>query len=133
MIVASPSYLASSPALTAPEDVAAHRCVGFSPLAWRDSWRIDGRDIAVAPRLLTNCTESLRAAALAGLGLAVLPEWMVADALAAGALTRVLPDFATPTSDILAVYPTNRLIAPKVRAFVDHLVREMKRRGLGRR
>jgi DNA-binding transcriptional LysR family regulator len=130
-IVAAPSYLAANPAPKTPEEVAQHRCVGFSPLAWRDTWRIDGRDIAVKPRLLSNNTESLRAAALAGLGLVVLPEWMVADALASGALARVLPDCETPASGIFAAYPTNRLIAPKVRAFVDHLVRELKGRGVG--
>jgi DNA-binding transcriptional LysR family regulator len=130
-MVAAPSYLAANPALKRPEDVAHHRCVGFSPLAWRDTWRIDGRDIAVKPRVLTNSAESLRTAAIAGFGLVVLPEWMVADAIASGALARVLPECETPSSGIYAAYPTNRLIAPKVRAFVDHLARELKLRGVG--
>lgn len=131
VIVAAPSYLAANPAPKRPEEVALHRCVGFTPLAWRDTWSIGGRDIAVKPRLLSNNTESMRAAALAGIGLVVLPEWMVFDALASGALARVLAEFETPSSGIYAAYPSNRLIAPKVRAFVDHLVRELRARGMG--
>lgn len=130
VIVATPSYLVAHPAVRKPEDVASHRCIGFAPLAWRDTWTIDGRDIAIKPKVLSNETESMRAAALAGLGLVALPEWMVIDALTSGALTRVLPERQTPTSTIYALYPTNRLIAPKVRAFVDHLARDMRARGV---
>ena len=64
------------------------------------------------PRLLTNSCESLRAAALAGLGLAAVPEWLVADALVAGQLTRVLAGHEPPSGGIYAVYPTNRLLTP---------------------
>jgi DNA-binding transcriptional LysR family regulator len=86
----------------------------------------------VRPRLLTNNGESLRAAALAGLGLAAIPEWLVADALVAGQLTRVLADHETPSGGIYAVYPTNRLLASRVRLFVDHIVRDLRARGLPR-
>ena len=113
-----------------PGDVARHATVGFTPLAWRDTWRLGGHEVAVRPKLLTNSGESLRAAALAGLGLVALPDWMVVDLLTAGRLVRVLAEFATPESGIYAAYPTNRLIAPKVRAFVDHVVRDLNARGL---
>ena len=109
-----------------------HRLVGFTPLAWRDTWRIGKETIAVQPRVLTNNTESVRAAALAGLGLAAVPEWLVADALVAGQLTRVLADHETPSGGIYAVYPTNRLLASRVRLFVDHLARDLRQRGLPR-
>jgi DNA-binding transcriptional LysR family regulator len=59
-----------------------------------------------------------------------LPDWIVADALAAGQLTRVLPEYPTPEAGIYAVYPSNRLIASKVRVFVDHLARDLAQRGL---
>jgi hypothetical protein len=94
--------------------------------------RPGSKRIAVRPRLLTDNTESVRAVALAGAGLAALPNWMVSDALAAGQLTRVLPDHPGPTSGIYAVYPGNRLITPAVRAFVERLVRELRARGMGR-
>jgi DNA-binding transcriptional LysR family regulator len=131
-IVGSPIYLAAMGTPLRPRDILHHRLIGFTPLPWRDSWRIGKETIAVQPKVLTNNTESLRAAALAGLGLAAVPEWLVADALVAGQLTRVLDDHETPTSGIYAVYPTNRLLASRVRVFVDHLARDLRARGLPR-
>ena len=55
---------------------------------------------------------------------------MAADALAQGSLKRVLRRFETPVTGIYAVYPTRRLITPKVRVFVDHLARELRARGV---
>jgi DNA-binding transcriptional LysR family regulator len=130
VIVASPCYLARQGIPTVPRDVARHRCVGFAPLAWRDTWRLGTESVPVRPVLLTDNAESLRAAALAGIGLAALPDWAVADALASGQLQRVLPESETPASGIFAVYPTNRLMTPKVRAFVDHVAARLRARGL---
>jgi DNA-binding transcriptional LysR family regulator len=59
-------------------------------------------------------------------------ERLVADLLVAGLLTRVLVDYETPSVGIDAVYPTNRLLAPRVRVFVDHIVRDLRARGLPR-
>lgn len=132
VIVASPGYLAAAGEPTRPRDILHHRLIGFTPLTWRDTWRLGKETIAVQPRILTNNGESLRAAALAGLGLAAVPEWLVADALVAGQLTRVLADHQTPSGGIYAVYPTNRLLASRVRLFVDHMVRDLRARGLPR-
>jgi len=132
IIVAAPSYLATHGIPAEPEDAARHRCVGYVPLAWRDTWTLGGRRVGVRPALLTHSSETLRAAALAGIGLAALPDWMVPDALAAGFLVRVLAEHAAPRAGIYAVYPTNRLITPRVRAFVDHLVADLRARGIAR-
>ena len=132
VIVGSPGYLAAAGMPTKPRDVLHHQLIGFTPLAWRDTWRLGKETIAVQPRFLTNNGESLRAAALAGLGLAAAPEWLVADALVAGQLTRVLADRETPSGGIYAVYPTNRLLASRVRLFVDHIARDLRARGLPR-
>ena len=132
IIVATPGYLAQQGTPLKPLDLLAHRLIGFAPLAWRDSWRVGKDTLSVQPRLLTNNSESLRAAALAGLGLAAVPEWLVADALAAGHLVRVLAGHETPSGGIYAVYPSNRLLTPKIRAFVDHTVRDLRARGLSR-
>lgn len=132
VIVATPGYLAQHGTPRKPRDIVGHRLIGFAPLAWRDTWRIGTETIAVQPRLLVNNSESLRAAALSGLGLAAIPEWLIADALAAGLVSRVLPSEETPLGGIYAVYPTNRLLTPKIRAFVDHTVRDLRSRGLSR-
>ena len=131
-IVAAPSYLAQHGTPLKPRDIVGHKLVGFSPLAWRDRWQLGKEAIEVTPHLLTNSGESLRAAALAGLGLVPVPEWLVADALVAGRLTRVLESYEAPPGGIYAVYPSNRLLAPKIRVFVDHLARDLRARGLPR-
>jgi DNA-binding transcriptional LysR family regulator len=71
--VSGPAYLAAAGAPRRPEEIAVHRSIGFTPLPWRDSRQFGSKRIAMRPRLLTDNTESLRAATLAGAGLAALP------------------------------------------------------------
>lgn len=130
VIVGSPAYLASAGTPVRPEQLALHNCVSFAPLKG-DRWTIGGKEIEIRPRLLTHSTESVRSAALAGIGIVAIPEWMVTDALASGQLMQVLPGHELNSSGIFAVYPTNRLLTPKVRLFVDYLARHLKQRGLG--
>jgi DNA-binding transcriptional LysR family regulator len=130
VIVAAPNYLAQHGAPERPEDIARAQCVGtVPPLPWHAEWRV-GAGVAVRPSILVNSGEALRAAAIAGLGLAPAPDWLVADALAAGQLARVLADFETPASGIYAVYPTNRLMTPVVREFVEHVIGDLRTRGV---
>lgn len=75
----------------------------------------------VSGRLVANSGEALMEAALAGLGLAWLPDFVVADAIRAGRLVAVLPDLTDSDLPIWAVYPHTRHLAPKVRLFVEHL------------
>ncbi|MBN8942313.1 MAG: LysR family transcriptional regulator [Rhizobiales bacterium] len=134
IMLAAPAYLARHGAPERPEDVVAHRCIGFSPVFWGREWRFETAEgplaVPVKPVLLTNVTEAMRAAALAGLGLTALPEWTVADELRSGALVRVLGDWNTLESGIFVVYPSNRLMAAKVKRFADHLRRYLKAAGL---
>lgn len=132
VVVGAPAYLAAAGTPATPADLQRHQLIGFSPLAWRDTWRLGRETVKVTPRLLSNSGESLRAAALAGLGLAAVPEWLVADAIVAGRLATVLDRHPAAAVGIYAVYPTNRLLTPRVRAFVDHLARDLMARGLPR-
>lgn len=90
VIVGAPSYLAAAGTPTEPRQITRHALIGYSPLEWRESWRLGKQTVKVTPKLLTNSVESLRAAALAGLGLTAAPDWLVADALVAGRLATVL-------------------------------------------
>jgi DNA-binding transcriptional LysR family regulator len=131
VIVAAPSYLAEHGTPTRPQELVHHQCVGLAPpLPWHDAWRIGGEAIAVQPAVVVNLTQYVRAAEIAGLGVAPAPDWLVADALASGELTRVLADFETPSSGIYAVYPTNRLLTASVRLLVEHLVGDLRARGV---
>jgi DNA-binding transcriptional LysR family regulator len=131
IVVASPGYLAQAGAPGHPNDVPNHRLIGFAPVFWAREWRFRGPEgavaVPVAPALLTHATASLRQAALEGFGLAALPDWAVTREIAEGRLVRVLADWATPEAGIYAVYPSNRLMAMRVRACVDHLARHLAR------
>ncbi|MBG1230826.1 LysR family transcriptional regulator [Aestuariivirga litoralis] len=133
IIVASPAYLAEHGEPKKPKDLMKHRLIGYSRLRWRDAWLVGGETIAVKPFMLTNSVESLEAAAINGLGLTAVPEWMARNAIAAGWLRRVFPPLPMPTSGIYAVYPTNRLLAPRIREIVDHLAKVFDDSGLGKK
>ena len=100
-------------------------CTGLLP--WGDEWRLAGKRgevrVAVGGSFRSNSAEMLRAAALEGVGIAMLPTWAVAEPLRSCALRRVLEAWEPPASTVYAAYPGNRLMSVKVRAFVDHLAR----------
>jgi DNA-binding transcriptional LysR family regulator len=100
-------------------------------MPWGDEWHLAGpkgeHRIAAGGVLRSNSAEILRTAALSGLGVALLPSWAVGEDLRSGALTRVLPGCEPKPSAVYAVYPSNRLMSAKVRAFVDHLARRIGR------
>lgn len=131
VVVAAPTYLAQRGAPASPADLLLHACVGMAPpLPWHAEWRIGGEGVAVKAGVVVSSGESLRAAAIAGLGIAPAPDWLLADAIAAGQLQRVLADYETATAGIYAVYPTNRLMTPVIREFVEHVVADLRARGV---
>lgn len=77
--------------------------------------------VPILPRLASNDSRSLVAAALAGLGIALEPAFVVGPAIRAGRLVPVLTDWSVVTVPVHAVYPANRHIAVKVRSFVGFL------------
>jgi DNA-binding transcriptional LysR family regulator len=76
----------------------------------------------VSSNLITTSPETLRAAALAGTGVMLLPSFVISDLLASGGLVPLLPDYQTPEFEIDALYPHRRHMTAKVRAFLDMLV-----------
>jgi DNA-binding transcriptional LysR family regulator len=131
VVCAAPAYLAAHGTPREPGDLAGHNCLCTGLLPWGDEWRLAGKQssarVAVGGSLRSNSAELLRSAALDGVGVVLLPTWAVADALRAGALRRVLPDWEPPASTIYAAYPGARMMTMKVRAFVDHLARAFGR------
>lgn len=93
------------------------------------------REVAVAGPLRSNSGEVLRPAALDGLGLALLPEWMVGEDVAAGLLVTCLPGVrAYPAgyqAEIYAVHARSEFVPAKISAFVTHLRAQMEERLCG--
>jgi DNA-binding transcriptional LysR family regulator len=135
-VVASPAYLADHPPLARPGDLARHRVLLFTLRAFRSRWlfRDDAgavEAVPVAGDVTLSPAGALFDAAEAGLGPALLPDWLVDEAIAAGRLVDPFPTLrATATSfDTAAwlVYPSRAYLPGKVRAMADFL-----RENLGR-
>ncbi|MGK3988809.1 LysR family transcriptional regulator [Sorangium sp. So ce136] len=130
MLCASPSYIAGRGEPLSLDELAGHDCLIFSSRNRRQSWRFVGDDGAWVKaqgrsRLRLDSGEALRDAAVAGLGIAFLPDFLVAADVAAGRLQQVLPDLEAEDVKIVTIYPTRRLLEPRVRRFIDLMVEEL--------
>lgn len=104
-------------------------CLLYSPLRGSSIWRFSGRSeeaVHVSVSVRANNSEVLREAAIGGMGLIMMPSWLVGADIEAGRLRTVLPAWE-PNLDgtggaIYAVYLANRRSSKKVRAFVDFLI-----------
>lgn len=129
VLCASPDYLDRHGRPAGLEQLAGHAALVFRmpssgrPRPWQ--FRRGRRTLELHPaqRVLVDEGEALAAAAVLGLGLAQLPELMVADALARGQLVELLPALRPPPTPISAVVPSGRLVPPRVRLVLDALQR----------
>lgn len=126
IVCGAPTYLENRGLPERPADLEAHNCLVYTYRASRNDWRFlgpDGSDqvVQVTGNLEANNAEALSAALLGGLGLGLLPLWLVGSDLRSGRLMELLKDYHAPDSAIYAVYPPGRHLSPKVRIFVDFL------------
>ena len=128
VLCASPSYLRARPAPRTADALAAHDCIAFSGRRSHTEWALHqhpGGPVAAVPvrgRLRCNSTRAIHAAALAGLGIANLPLYLVRDDLRAGALVAVLDELVPADRSIFVVYPATRHLPTAVRVLAGHLV-----------
>ncbi|HIE5390393.1 TPA: LysR family transcriptional regulator [Enterobacter cancerogenus] len=125
--VASPGWLKAHP-VDSLEALAAAEWIIHERLSATLRWQVRGTDgekavleIKQPPRLYADSAQALMAFALAGCGVALLPEWLVQKALASGELVAVLPDYEFASQGIYAVYPDARHVSAKVRTFIDFM------------
>ncbi|MCQ4437539.1 LysR substrate-binding domain-containing protein, partial [Clostridioides difficile] len=72
--------------------------------------------------IVANNTAMLRQFALLGMGVAILPSYLIGGDISRGALVRLLPDFRLPQVELNIAYPSRRHLPAKVRTFIDHRV-----------
>ena len=128
-ICASPAYLAAQGHPGHPRDLAEHACIYLGEDERDRHWRFvrgpETATVTVHGRYVANHSELRLEAALAHLGIASLPGFTAQAALHSGALVEVLPDWEHRTSyagTAWLLYPPNRFLAAKTRAWIDHLV-----------
>lgn len=130
LLCAAPHYLAAHGVPRSIGDLSNHDTLIFSSRSQRQNWRVrdaqgDWVKVHGRQRLKLDSGEAIRNAAVAGLGIAFLPEFLVADDLAAGRLRHLLPDLEPDEVKIMTIYPTKRFLEPRVRRFIDLMVEEL--------
>ena len=125
IVCAAPAYLAARGMPEHPADLVKHDCLSYAYAAAGDLWRFerDGQqeNVRVGSRIWSNNGEALAYAAIAGLGIALKPTFIVGEALRDGRLVPVLPGWSVPPLGVHAVWPPSRYLPFKTRAFIDHL------------
>ncbi len=128
IICCSPDYARHHGVPRTLDDIPRHAGIGYALKAAPQLWRFRAaepdepvRVLTPRQRILTNNGEAMRDAAVAGLGLAMLPLFIAADDLRAGRLLQVLPDARPEPDAIYAVYPQRRHRLRRLSALIRHL------------
>jgi DNA-binding transcriptional LysR family regulator len=128
VLCCSPAYARHAGLPSTLDNLKDHACIGYANVPIGERWLFEAerrggqqRSILVRPRLTVDNGEAIRDAAIAGMGLTVLPTFLVADALRAGKLLPVLQDTPVVSDGIFVVYPPDRYLSIKLRALIEHL------------
>ncbi|MCM2394841.1 LysR family transcriptional regulator [Rhizobium sp. S95] len=123
LLCASPDYITAHGMPRNIDDLKRHRCL---PAHNHDVWRLEGPQgtLNIRPEgmLITNSSEVIREAVIAGLGIALRSTWDIGEELKTGRLVQVLPAYeGSHNVTLSAVYPSRQFLPAKVRLFIDYL------------
>jgi DNA-binding transcriptional LysR family regulator len=126
VLCCSPSYLEKHPRPQQLSDLSQHNCVRHALYPFEDGWHFADRKgapavVRISGNLLTNSGETLRLAALEGVGISLAAGFLVHDDLESGRLIRLLPEYRPVEMSMNAVYPHRHHLSAKVRTFIDLL------------
>jgi DNA-binding transcriptional LysR family regulator len=126
VLCCSPAYLEKHGPLRQLSELAEHNCVRHVLYPYQDEWRFVDRkgapaSVRIAGNLVSNSGETLRTAALQGVGILLGPGFLIADDLESGRLVRLLPEYRPVELSMNAVYPHRHHLSAKVRSFIDLL------------
>jgi len=126
VVCAAPGYLAEHGTPMHPSDLVHHECLRY--IGWADGprWTFFGPEgeiqVLVKSRLTINSAFAIRYAALAGAGIVLMRDELLAEDIAAGQLKVLLPDYKTQSRVRQILWLKNRKMTPKLRAFIDFIV-----------
>ncbi|MCB5185881.1 LysR family transcriptional regulator [Methylobacillus gramineus] len=119
---ASREYLSSAPTLNMPQDLRHHPCVQFTPLG-RDEWTLTNNSSSITTPMpgnrMVNSIGVVRAMVMANRGVGLLPSYVCRPEMVEDKLLRVLPDWHAKADPVHLVYPRQRFVPVKLRAFLD--------------
>lgn len=125
MLVGSSDYLQRNGYPKTSNELSKHVGISYYYSQFADEMFFEGSNgretVKLAVSIRSNNTAMLYQATLAGMGLAVLPEWLIEDDLTSQRLEELKPHYTLPTSSLYAIYISRRYLSPKIRTFVDFL------------
>jgi DNA-binding transcriptional LysR family regulator len=125
-ICAAPAYLRERGIPERPLDLLQHSCLHYNNPSVREAWTLAGphgpESFEVQGRFCSNNGEALCTAAVQGLGIVILPDFIVERALAEHRLQRILPGFEPPPFTLYALYPSRHFVPAKIRLLLDFLI-----------
>ena len=132
MLVASPAYLARRGAPATVADLAEHDLIGTMGPRWTSEWQFANERwrLDAPPRLVVNTVDGVLAAAEAGLGIANLLNYQLAEAVDAGRLISLLADEQPPALPVHLLFEPSRAALPAVRLFIDAMKIRLRMAGL---
>ncbi len=131
VVCASPRYLKKAGVPRHPKDLEQHNCITFRDHPGHNLWSFNGPDgklnVRVTGNFFARSADALVAAALAGMGLVLLPDWNIGVELRQKQLKAVLSDYqiSPEFSPVWALHTHQRHVPPKVRAFIDFLIERL--------
>ena len=121
-LFASPAYLESASTLNHPSELNQHHCLQFAPLG-REAWKLNNQQheliVPMAGKVMINDIRVVHSMTLDGEGVALLPNFHCQQECIDGKLVKVLPEWHAKADPIHIVYPRQRFVHPKLRAFID--------------
>ncbi len=130
IFVASPDYLARRGYPEQPQDLKLHSMIGFSNIQASQEWHYKTKagkgHVTLAPRLMVNDAVAAVEAAVAGEGVTMMMSYVIVDMIKSGKLVPVLLDFVPQEVPVHLVFPQSRMIAPKLRTFLDFSAKPLK-------
>lgn len=131
VVLATATYFARAGVPTAPNELSGHEAVIYSRGGGGADWTFGRNDsqvsVSLQGRLHVSSAEGVRAAVLAGAGIAIASEWMFSPELANGTVKVVLDDWELPPIDLWAVYPAGRMLGAKAHTFIDFVEEVMRK------
>jgi DNA-binding transcriptional LysR family regulator len=125
-LCASPDYLEIRGMPSKPADLLQHDCLHYNVISELEEWTFDGpagsETVAVKGGFCSNNGDVLLQAAIEGLGITLLPDFIVADALAKGRLVRILKKRERAPLTLFALYPSRQFVPVKTRLFIDYII-----------
>jgi DNA-binding transcriptional LysR family regulator len=122
-IYASRHYLATAPSLRAPQDLAQHSCLTMTTAREGTNWCLSkggkAEEVQLRGRVSVGDPVIHRQLCMDGVGIAILPDWLVRDDVRRKRLVRILPEWAPAPLELYALYPTRLSMTPKLNTFLN--------------